>query len=797
MGKIGIQNKNSKICVHWNVSPYDYSKEKAALIAAKVSSKYGLRKENIKVIPVFKTLNENGDDLSIASEVIQNIQEPNFQLKLFKDYIDLNEITDYDFKIIEQIDQELNAKIDYDVYDKYRHYSIKNIAWKNFLSYGDDNSFDFTQLKGLVLLNGEPANQSGKTTFAIDLLHFLLFGKTSKSDSLDKVFNKFKPSETECFVQGCLNIDGEDYIIKRTLTRPKLEKRTEKSKTVQKVSYYKIVKGENSEELQELEDYLESQEGEDNVQTNKIIKEAIGKESDFDLIISATSSNLDDLINTKDTERGKLLSRWIGLLPIEQKDTLAREKFNKEIKPYLLSNRYNKETVSLEIKSLRSHIESIDKKIKQNNELIEDYDLKINELESDIKSLLEMKQTVDPNIMKLDINTLLSEMEIIIENGKKKKEELSIIEDRIKSIGDVEFSIDEFGKLNDKKCKLLTDINVIKEQYKSFRNNIEALEKGEICPTCGRKYDNVDNSPKINELKKQIEAIKTNGINAKEELCSIEAKLDSLKAFHDLYNEKSSLIVKKSAIELKIANLRASYSELKRQKSEYDKNALAIDSNNRLNIQISNTNAKIEALRKSKENSIRLITEDEGEKKITIKSIEDRRDIIDKLCDEEILLKNWKIYLEMVGKNGISKMVLRKTLPIINSQLESLLCDVCDFSVTVSISDKNEVIFSIIKDGVMSSLSSGSGFEITAAALALRTVLSNMSTLPKINIAIFDEVLGRVAKENYDNMKTLYNKILENYDAIIQISHLEEIKDWHDKIITIKKENNISKIMLS
>ena len=31
----------------------------------------------------------------------------------------------------------------------------------------------------LVLLNGEPANKSGKSTFAYDLLHFLLFGKTN------------------------------------------------------------------------------------------------------------------------------------------------------------------------------------------------------------------------------------------------------------------------------------------------------------------------------------------------------------------------------------------------------------------------------------------------------------------------------------------------------------------------------------------------------------------------------------------------------------------------------------------
>ena len=44
--------------------------------------------------------------------------------------------------------------------------------------------------------------------------------------------------------------------------------------------------------------------------------------------------------------------------------------------------------------------------------------------------------------------------------------------------------------------------------------------------------------------------------------------------------------------------------------------------------------------------------------------------------------------------------------------------------------------------------------------------------------------------------KISFNEILENYDAIIQISHLNEIKDWHDKHIVVSKENNVSKLKL-
>lgn len=47
---IDVKSKG-RINVHWNVSPYDYNKEKEKSIIAKLSKKYSLPKERIKVIP--------------------------------------------------------------------------------------------------------------------------------------------------------------------------------------------------------------------------------------------------------------------------------------------------------------------------------------------------------------------------------------------------------------------------------------------------------------------------------------------------------------------------------------------------------------------------------------------------------------------------------------------------------------------------------------------------------------------------------------------------------------------------
>lgn len=785
--------KNARVKVKWTVSPYDYSPDKVREIASKFSKKYGIPREKVKVEPLFKMVDQSGIEVSIADDVITNIQNPEFQVKLFKEYLDENNVEDYDFEQIKSIDAEINAKIDYDIYDKFRRYSIKWMRWSNFLSYGPDNEFDFSTLKGLILLNGEPANQSGKTTFAIDLVHFLLFGKTSKAATLDKIFNRHLPKETEAYVEGCIEIDGIDYIIKRTLTRPQFTKRTDKSKTTQKVEYYKLVGGER----EELCEYAENQQEENGIQTNKAIKEAIGKEADFDLIMSVTEDNLDDLVKQKDTERGKMLSRWIGLLPIEQKDVLARSKYNSDIKPYLLSNRFDVPTLENEIKAYEIEIGKQKDNIKELEEKNKEIDEFIKTLEDSRDALMKSIQTVDQSVMKIDISTLQRKIDDSIEQGKKKKEEVDAIKKELEELGEIEFSIDKFNKINESLTDKKSERAILGERYKSLKNTVEQLKKSEYCPTCGRKLDNVDNTSKINGIQADMSKTIEEGKKVKDEEEKLSKLLEQQKELHEKYERHSKLTVKKSALEVNISDLRGEYVELRDQKKEYEKNKAAIDANNEINVKLNNISAKLTSYRSSKESNVKDISQGNGTVKQYEKEIDDRKKMIDKLIVEQKLVKNWKIYLDLIGKNGISKMVLRKTLPIINANLSRILSDVCDFDIEISVTDKNDVVFYLVRDGIKADLSSGSGFEKTAAALALRSVLASISTLPRSNCLIFDEILGRVAKENYDNMHNLYEKILMEYDFILQISHLDDIKDWHNTTITVCKSDNVSKIKVA
>lgn len=785
--------KKAKVEVVWEVLPIDYSQEKENNMATLMANKLGLPRESVRVVPRFVRKDESGNDVLFTNDIVTNIQDPQFQLRLFDDYVRRKGIEDADMDAIRRIDAEVNALIDYDHYDKFRRYSVKWLKWDNFMSYGPDNFMDFTKFKGLVLLNGKPANQSGKTTFAIELLKFLLFGRT-KYDTLGEIFNNFLPESTEVRVEGCLTIEGEDYVIRRTLTRPALAKRSDKSKVSQKIEYFKVLDGGGVEELADVENAssVENKAAEDGMRTNQLIKEAIGNEKDFDLTICTTAKNLDDLVEFKDTERGRLLSRWIGLLPLEEKDKVAREKYNKEVAPTLLSTRYSREALRQEIEDIKVNIDNLQKDIEGRKRSMDESRRLAEETEREKETFLSSKRKVDPDIVKIDITTLNATMSRVKEEGVRMKAVRQKYEEELAEIGQVSFDEAEYKDALRRDKELTVEQASLKNEIKRLKDANERLRNGEYCPTCKRKLDNVDNSPLIEENKKEIQKFIGKGVANKSELEAISKSIQGMEDDRKRYDRKMKLeiLVDKTNAELK--SLAAQYREEERRLQDYNANKEAIDQNNKIDIEINNLTAKINAHKAAMDRLSKDLVTLSNQVTLYQGKIEEREKVIRRIKEEEKLMRDWKLYLEMVGKNGVSKVVLRNTLPVINGELRRLLNGVCDFVPEVRVTDKNEVIFDIVADGVRSRLSGASGFELTCSSLALRTVLANLSTIPKLNFMVMDELLGRVAAENLENMKLLYEKIAQNYDFILHISHLESVIDWHDSIVTVSKKGHVS-----
>lgn len=792
--------QNAQVRIQWNVSSVDYTDEKKDAIRELFAKKYNLPVSRVKVEPNFMT-GVSGDEISLNKDTIQNINDPKFHQQLYVQFLEEKkkngEIEDYDLEEILKIDSQINALIDFSVYDKGRKYILKWLDWDNFLVFGEGNHVDFTDFKGLILLNSIPDNQGGKSTFAYDILHFLLFGRTNsgKMKVLDRAFNRHLPEARKCKVEGCIEIDGLNYIIRRTLTRGPYNGKNNIRTVTQKVEYFRLL---DNGELEELED-VDNLGEQTNVKTTQAIKEAIGNERDFDLVISANSDNLKELISLKDTERGRLLSRWIGLLPLEDKDIKAREKWNREINVNRYSTRYNSEVVKQEIESLKAQNEDNEKQIKKYEKIVSDCEEKIKKENVTKDALLSSKKTIDDSLMKVDVHTLETKIKNVTAQGLGKTEEKKQHEAIIKQMENVKM-VDEatYSDLNKKHQKCVETIASLKADIKTLRETNKNLAESEFCPTCKRKFENIDNSETIKQNEKLINDKIQEGVKTNEEKVKLEKEIAKLDEARKLYYEKNKHELAVSQCNVEIERLRNELRDYRDTKKNIESNKAAIEENNKIDnaLNIANANIKNEEnIRTSAKETIVAFKKDIETNKT---NITDREVVLTKIEEEAKIEKNWKLYLMLVGKDGVCKMVLRHTLPIINNELRRLLEDVCDFNVEVVMNEKNDVDFILTckDDGVKQELSAGSGFEQTAAALALRVVLGNMSALSKPPFLVLDEVLGGVAKVNYDNMRKLYEKISQYYKFIMQITHLTDIADWHDRTITVVKKNHIARVEL-
>lgn len=784
-------NPTDRLVFDLNMYQVDYNEQKIKSLRKEISEKYGVPLKNVEVNFNPITVKDDGSKISLASDIVNNIQDPKFQQKLFGEYIKMKDIKDANLDDIIKIDEVINAHVNFDAYSKYKSYKIKYAKWDNYLSYGKGNYFDFTKLKGLVLLNGEPENQCGKTTFAIDLLRFALFGKSPKCPTLDSVFNIYLEDETEAMVEVGIEIEGADYVIRRTITRPALKKRTARSKCKQKVEYFKTVNG--STEL------IENCEADSGTQTNNLIRETIGNVEDFNLVISATRKTLDNLLDMGQTDKGKLFSRWLGLLSIEEKEKIAKDEFKKLSKD-LLSNRYNKASLETEITDMNSVISSNNNKIIELEDKLNKSNERINGFNKEKNDIQSRRKEIKAELAKIDITTIENKL-LSLENEKLiKNNECSIAKNEYDTIKNSVFDEGIYRKALLDKQRYENSNAEIKGQIKIIRANnanIEALIAQKICPTCHQEIDVKAQSSVIEDNKKEEKRLISQGVMNKKMIDELSESINDMETQRANVQRKSNLEFKLSAIEVQIKNINMRISDYQRQKNEIETNKDNIRYNNEIDNKIRICDDSIRAENNVKEQLIREIQQYKSENNNYNTEIKNHKIVIDKLVEEEKIIRDWNLYQELLGKNGIVKLVLKNALPIINNEVKRLLDGLCDFDVVMSVSDNNQICIDLRREGKSIDLSTGaSGFEGTIASLALRAALGNIAILPKCNGLVLDEILSGISAENMTNIMTLYHRMLNNYDFILHICHDTTLVDYHEQIVTVTKKDNVSVITM-
>jgi DNA repair exonuclease SbcCD ATPase subunit len=772
----------AKIKVYWDDQPHNYSREAKNKIRNYFATKYGVNKNNINVIyrPVKKTA--NGDLIEITGAGIENIMDVNYQRALMKELID-RDGKNVDFNRILALDDKVNGELNVDVNEtQHRSWSVKWLMINNLLSFGEDNYIPFTKLRGLNIVNSIPSNQGGKTTMTIDAMKFLLHGNTTKTDTNEQVFNQYS-DKNELTVRGMIEIEGEEIIIERKM------KRTAKKgggwTIVNKVNYYELLPDGEEKQLNE----------EDATRTTKKIKESIGSEKDFEMLVLATEKNLDDLIGLTTTESGKVLTRLIGLEILELKEKAVREMYN-EFARKKKSNEYDVITLTEEIDDHNEKGQlAADLEISL-NEKLEKAKTDIADLNAENDKLINSKEKIDVTISELNPSNLEKEIADLIEKGVKLKESVDEYVVKINEIGEVSFDEDHHHELT-KELSSQTSSKAVKEaEITRLEKVVTDLIAGGICQSCNRKLDDVDNSEHIAKHESDIEKIKKEVTKLDASIKNINKELETLNKTKELIDDKNKYELNRDRLEVQIGSLKNDIVAKRNDLKKYKLNLDAIELNKKIDSELSKIKTDISVLEFSKDDIIAKIERVKTEIKNHKLGVETKTKLIETIKKEEEIDKIFKIYIDLVGKKGISKLVLRSVLPIINSEIQRLLDEVVDFDVEIFINDKNDVQFLLVKDGVSKLLKSGSGLEKTAASLALRAVLGKLSTLPMPNFITFDEVLGKVAQDNIEKLKTLFDKIKEMYEIVFFITHNDIVKDWGDNVVTVIKKDNISKITI-
>ena len=766
--------ENPTIQVVWEDLSENFTQDKIKSVKHYFQKKYNTT--NVNVLTKVKNVEK---DTMQSIDVSVNISDANYQLDLLNKFLESKGYENYRENIL-SINRIVENKMleNQEESAQFKKWYIRNIEFSNFLSYGENQRLDFDNLNGIVVIESNPPNFGGKTVLSVDLLMFLFFNETTKTTKAEEIFNRFT-DKNKVTVKGEVTIDGEDYIIIRTIER-KLSKKGDWNVKTELDFFKKLSDGS-----------LQNFQGEQRRETEAFIKTSIGTKEDFLMTILTTATNLEELLEAKPTARGQVLSRFMGLEFLKTKEETAKEVYS-EFSKSKMSNVYSSEQLKTDNEDLKNKIDELTTQIDNIKKELVDVDNKILKGKEYRDDMLKKKHSdIDQEIAILNPSSTEEEIKTIEFNKSgfvTKMNELKVVEPS-------EFyKEEEHDKIKEEYNDVYKDVVRIDTEITSINKLKSSVEGGIKCEHCGIELMNAAiTNAKIAELDGYIQQ-KEQKTTLMSDLSNKNQGFVQLKKEFDEY-EKNKLIKEKyelsiESCDLKIGTLK---DKLKRYEDIQDK----IKQNQQIDSMLIKADLRLDELDVMKRTKNNEISTNEYEIKSKEEKITNNKKLIVKIKEEEEKEKIYKIYLEAYGKNGVSKIIMKTMMPLINSELQRLMEDSCYFKLEIRINDKNEVEFIMVDNssGVEKLMVSGSGYEKTIASLALRSVLSKICSLPKPNVIVFDEVFGKISNDNLDMVYEFFVKIKEYFEKIFVITHSPLVSQWADSTVKITKENNISKLI--
>ena len=744
----------------------------------------------------------DGDDAKrqINSQIQTNlnkISDVEYQNKLLEDYLKnkYSEVMDDDtVNSVKAINKKINDLV-------VGGNASKGIRWKpvkfefsNMFSYGEDNVVDFTKLSDVYGLFA--ANASGKSSL-MDALCFTAFDKSSRAFKAVHVMNSQKNTFAGKFT---FEINGTEYVIERKGTRDK------KNNVKVDVNFYKIV---NSEQI--------SLNSEARRSTNEIIRDYLGDYEDFVLTSLALQGNQGSFIEMGQTERKELLSQFIGLNIFDSLHKVSNDQsrdlsgiikaFNKEdTSKKILDTKSILEVLELKIADLSSQKEKFEVDMDRVKKSIDDERLKIvnvDNVPTNVEKLKTEKLDLESKLVaaKSNVENIVRDLKLLTESKVTIEKELSIY-DPEKLDADYKSYSSKSSLLNKQEIAL----NRLKDSVATKLSKIKHLESHSYDPNCKYCCDNIFVKDAMAareglvEDKKQVVELKTSIETLASEVSTLKSSTESREKYLGVANKKTTAETQYFKKDLEKANAlmliekaTTRVNELSAAIELYEKSKEVIEKNKIIRSAIEKLTTELYNLSQSKKSAESEYTSAYSKKVSFTDQVASLQKRIEEVETAEEEYGAYQYYSDAVGKDGIPYRIISDAVPRIENEVNNILSQIVEFSMSIETDGKNVNVFIRYEDKKWP-LELCSGMERFVSSLALRVALINISNLPRAPFLIVDEGFGALDADNIAMIHSLFDYLKTNFDFIIIISHLDAMRDMVNKHLEIKKENGFSKV---
>ena len=775
-------------------SDTDAADTKRAITEIKI--KYGV--EDFTIIKTDSLAKKKTGDRDSQIE-LEDITNVNYQNSLITDYIQrmMPFVTPEDVLGIQTLNKEINSKIVIDDLTRNVQWKPLRFEFSNMFSYGEDNIINFDKVSGLMGLFAP--NASGKSSL-FDAISFCLFDRCSRTFKASNILNNRK-SDFHC--QLDFSVEGIPYYIRREARMVNNGRNVKVD-----VQFWRVKDG-----------ISESLNGTERRDTNSVIEQYVGRYEDFVLTALSLQGNNTLFIDKSQSERKDLMAQFMGLDIFDKLYEAANEDI-KEVSA--LIRNFKRTDFTTELATKETDLKESKKIVNELEITLKDLNKKKDGIQNQISDL---KESLAPIDNRLELSTLEAAKGSIesklVTNRKDREDKESKINEYQTLLNEVSQSINQHSEINGlsiddakkewdlakgKIADVQQQIDRLESQYESNLDKLKHLEQHEYDPNCQYCMNNVfvkDAIATKEVVKTQESQLETLNIahhaliKATEPFADVDGVWTSLVELRNKY-QKGEIIIQKTQAEwdglgTQYELLITQLSGVKADINRYNAISETILQNKEINEHIKTLEIQKKEFDKDISDTNKKILQKTGEIGSIDSFINTTKAKISEVKDLENKNTLYTYYLDAVKKDGVPYELISKAMPVIENEVNNILAQVVDFSLSMDTDGKN-INAKLVYEDQEWTLEMGSGMEKFISGLAIRVALINICGLPRPNFLVIDEGFGTLDADNLSSLFMMMQYLKTQFDFIWVISHLEQMRDIVDGLIEIKKENGFSKI---